>query len=444
MYRRFLLKGAAAAVIVPFVDGLSAWAQELSPLASAARDAWIFGLAIVENAASRQEYLDGGAAPNKLLHMRGLTTPKNQFVTTPNNDTLYSRVWLNLSAGSVRVTVPPTGDRYVSVAFMDMYTNNFAVIGTRTTGNDGGTFTVVGPDAATDDPLAIRAPTPWVWMLIRLLVDGDRDVPAANAIQNRFAVSGPRAPAPARKYAARNASWEAYFEAVQALLMENPPRVTDDRFFDQVRPLGLGPRGGFDAQRFSNAQKAEITKGVEAARTTLKMARRQGRVVDGWVYPKADLGDFGQDYLYRAQVALGGLAALPRAEAMYMRPLGANGRIPFDSAREWMLRLPADRMPPVDSFWSLTMYQATDDGQFFFFDNPIDRYAIGDRTPGLQRDTDGSVSIWMTRTDPGSTLKSNWLPTPMTGNFGVVFRAYLPRAELLDGAYALPALKALS
>jgi len=442
MDRRTLIKltGAAAAV-APFARFSPAWAQALSPLSAAARDAWIYGLPLIENARTRKEVMDGGTAPNALLHMRGFTTPKNQFVTTPNNDTLYSRSWLNLSDGPVRVTLPKTGTRYLSVAFMDMYTNNFAVIGTRTTGGDGGTFTIVGPEQATDDRLAIRSPTPWVWMLIRLLADGEGDLPAANRLLDGFRVEGPRAAAPKRTYATRDAPWDAYFSSVQALIVENPPRATDDRLFDAVAPLGLGARGGFDARRFSPAQAREIEAGIAAAKVMMRSARRQGALVDGWIYPKANLGDFGQDYFYRAQVALGGLAALPRVEAMYMRPLGPDGRIPFDSAQSWVLSLPANGMPPVDSFWSLTMYQARPDGQFFFFDNPINRYAIGDRTPGLRRSADGGLDIWMTRTDPGPARRANWLPTPPSGDFGVVFRAYLPKAELLDGQYHLPSLR---
>ena len=438
MDRRMLLKGAAA---LPIVAALPIRAQALSPLATAARDAYIYGLALVENAGTRNEVMASGTAPNRLLHMRGLTTPKNQFVTTPNNDTLYSRSWLDLSRGPVRVTLPATGKRYFSVAFMDMYANNFAILGTRTTGGDGGTFTIVGPRDATDDPLAIRSPTPWVWMLARTLVDGDADLAAANRVQDGIRVEGPAAPPPARRYAARDADWKSYFETVQALIVENPPPATDDRFFETAAALGLGPRGGFDAGRFGAAQAREIAAGIAAARTLLRTARRQGAVIDGWIYPKADLGDFGQDYLYRAQVALGGLGALTRVEAMYMRPLNAEGRIPFDSATPWVLRLPADRLPPVDAFWSLTMYRATADGQFYFFDNPIDRYAIGDRTPGLVRDAQGGLEIWMTREDPGAARRANWLPTPQQGPFGVVFRAYLPQASLLDGGYALPALQ---
>lgn len=440
MDRRDLLRTMSAVAIAAPLLSARAFAAELSPLSIAARDAWIFGLPLIENARTRHEVMSAGTKPNTLLHMRVLTTPKNQFVVTPNNDTLYSRAWIDLKKGPVRVTLPRTAERYLSVAFMDMYSNNFAILGTRTTGGDGGTFTVVGPDHATSDPLAIRSPTRWTWMLVRLLIDGDADLSVAHALQDQFRVEGPAAQVPARHYSERSASWSEYFQSVQELMVENKLRATDDRLLDTIAPLGISAFGGFDARRFTPAQVADIELGVSAAKEMLATTRRQGPVVDGWVYPKANLGDFGQDYFYRAQVAVAGLAALPRAEAMYMRPLNSDGRILFDSTRNWILELPADKLPPVNGFWSLSMYKATPDGGFYFFDNPIDRYAIGDRTPGLNRDAEGGMSIWINRTDPGPARRANWLPSPSDGPFGLVFRAYLPKDALLDGEFHLPRL----
>jgi hypothetical protein len=442
MNRREILKTAVtAALLSPFARAAAASAQSLSPLATAARDAWLFGLALIENAGSRAELLRSGTPPNRLVHARRLTTPQTQFVTTPNNDTLYSRAWINLNAGPVRLTVPKTGDRYMSVALMDMYTNNFAILGTRTTGGDGGTFTLVGPSHATNDPLAIRSPTPWVWMLVRVLIDGDADLPAATAIQDGFFLQAPGAPAPSQSYAKRTASWQDYFASVQALINENPPRATDDALLDRIAPLGIRVGGRFDPQRFTAAQDAEIEAGVAAAKAAMRSTRRQGRVVNGWIYPKSTLGDYGQDYFYRAQVSVAGLAALPPVEAMYMRPVNESGGMAFDSATSWRLSLPGNAQPPVDSFWSLTMYRMTPEGQFYFFDNPINRYAIGDRTPGLVRGADGSLDIWMSRQRPSGARAANWLPTPQEGPFGVVFRAYLPQAAFLDGEYSLPPLQ---
>jgi hypothetical protein len=438
MNRRELLKAfAAASVLGPYSRLVNASASDLR---AAAREAWLYGLPLIESANARAVVL-AGTPPNALFHLRAPTTPRTQRITTPNNDTLNSRSWINLANGPVTLTIPPTGKRYLSVALMDMYTNNFAVLGTRTTGPNGGRFTLVGPNHATDDPLAIRSPTPWMWVLLRLLVDGKDDLPRAHAIQDKYVIEGPRASLPARTYATRSAPWSEYFESMQALLIENPPPATDSALLERIAPLGIRVGGGFDAKRFSAAQAAEIAAGVADAKAAVIATRRQGPVVNGWIYPKPNLGDFGQDYVYRAQVALGGLAALPVTEAMYMRPIGSTGTMSFDSAKAWSLTLPGNALPPVDAFWSLTMYEATPDGQFYLFDNPADRYSIGDRTPGLVRASDGSIEIWISRKDPGGARSANWLPAPPSRPFGLVFRTYLPRAELLDGDYRLPPLQ---
>jgi hypothetical protein len=161
----------------------------------------------------------------------------------------------------------------------------------------------------------------------------------------------------------------------------------------------------------------------------------KGRQVftDGWAYPRANLGDYGQDYIYRAMVALWGLGALPVAEAMYMKAEGDDGTGLFTGDGLYRLSLPADL--PLDGFWSLSMYEATPDGQFFFTDNPIKRYAIGDRTAGLKREADGSLNLWIGRSDPGGDRSANWLPAPKAGPFALYLRTYLPRAELLNGQF---------
>src|SRR5262249_17454846 len=152
-------------------------------LEAAAFEAWIYGIMLIENAGARTTALQGGQV-NRLIHARELTTLKTQFVTTPNNDTLYSRAWIDLDGGPVTLDMPAAGDRYVSYAFMDMYGTNFAILGTRTTGGGARRVTLVGPKDKTADPMAIRSPTRWVWLLIRVLVDGEADLKAANAVQD--------------------------------------------------------------------------------------------------------------------------------------------------------------------------------------------------------------------------------------------------------------------
>lgn len=438
MKRRGLLVGCAAAATMGAIPARAAAAS----LQSAARDAWLFGLPLIEMAGARVAATKGVGA-NVMVHNPALTTVKTQSVTTPNNDTLYARAWIDLSQGPVTLTLPAAGSRYISVALMDMYSNNFAVLGTRTTGPQGGVFTLVGPGEAILSPRAIRSPTPWVWLLVRTLVDGEADLAAANAVQEGVRLKAPAVAAPA-VHANRNAGWAPYFSSVQALIFENPPSVTDLAWLQGFEPLGLKTSGGFDPTRFSPADVAQIEAGVVEAKGLLRSRRRPGPVADGWIYPKANLGEFGQDYLYRAQVAVAGLAALPPVEAMYMRALSPQGTPTFDSAQGYRLHFPADRLPPVHSFWSLTMYEATPDGQAFFTTNVINRYAIGDRSPGLVKGADGSLTLWLTRQDPGDAKRANWLPTPAEKPFTIVMRAYLPKEELLQGSYRLPPLERLA
>ena len=445
MKRRHFLQASALAALTA---NSPRWAsavmldQPLS-LEKATAEAWLYGLMLIENAQARARSLTNARA-NTLIHAYKLITPQSQSVTTPNNDTLYSRAWIDLAAGPVTLTMPDVGERYVSYAFMDMYGNNFAILGSRTTGGSGDRVTLVGPNASTSDRSVIdrsviRSPTRWVWLLVRLLVDDGDDVPAANALQNKMRLDGPKVSAPP-SYAKRSDSWPEYFASVQSLLLENPPPITDTAFFRRIAPLGLTPHGEFDAKRFSEADRKAIASGLTLARRQL-VGTRGSRVAGGWTYPKSSLGNYGQDYLYRAQVALAGLAALPPVEAMYMRPVAADGTNLLSSATPWRLHFDKIELPPVDAFWSLSMYRPTPDGQFYFFDNPIARYAIGDRTKGLKYNADGSLDIWIARDDPGTERRSNWLPAPPDEKFAVFFRAYMPRTEMLDGNYLLPAME---
>lgn len=410
-----------------------------SALRAAAREAWLYGLPLIEIARLRAASRSADSQPqvNHIALRTQLSGPEARTVTTPNNDTIYASANLDLSRGGATLILPKSGKRYVSVQLMDAFTNTFAILGTRTTGGDGGRFQIVGPGGSAP-PGAIRSPTPWVWMIVRILADGPEDLAAAGQIQAELKLEAPVVVAPT-PFALRDAPWPAYFTSVQALLRENPPPATDGAFFERVRPLGLMPSRGFDAARFSASEAAEIEAGVADARALIG-ARRPLHNEGGWTYPPANLGVYGQDYLTRAAVALTGLGALTREEAMYMRAVAPNGGPIFDSDQAWRLTFPAERLPPVDAFWSLSMYEATSEGQLYFTRNPINRYSIGDRTRGLQRNADGSLDLWISRADPGEARRANWLPAPASGPYAMHLRAYLPRPELLNGAYHLPAL----
>jgi hypothetical protein len=431
--RRELLAAVTAIGMIPAARALAA----AGDLKSAAREAWLYGLPLIEMAATRAKAAALGA--NRFVHTRELAGPKSRAVTAPNNDTLYSSAWLDLTKGPVTLSVPLTGDRYISIAGMSMYTDNDFVLGTRASGGAGGHYTIVGPGQAGSGPNVVRLATPHGWLLARVLVDGPDDLPAVRKVQDALTLSGPAGLTPPPAYATRRSPPMEYFASVAELLKSDPPPATDGALFANLTPLGLTATGAFDPKRFDAAAVAEIEAGVAEARMAL-MAVRPGGVVDGWSYPRSTLGFYNQDYRFRAAVALAGLAALPPAEAMYLQPATPGKGRMIDGAGPWKLHFPAGKLPAVNGFWSLTMYEATPDGQFFLVENPIGRYSIGDRTPGLKTNADGSLTIWIARSDPGGEKSANWLPAPAAGAFSLSLRAYLPKEDLRDGRYRLPPL----
>ena len=427
MHRRELLALAGALGLAPSL-ARAAVQEKQGGDATAARDAYLYALPLIEMATTRARLFKApGAAINRLSHTRVLSDHTARWVTTPNNDTLYSSAFLDLSKGAATLTIPPMGKRYYSVAVMDMFTNNNVVLGTRTIGGEGGTFTLVGPGQASTGPNPVRIATPHAWMLIRILTDGGEDLAATHKAQDGFVLKGPVG-GPIAAYAARDAKPADYFATARALLASDPAPPTDLKILRRTASfLGAGP---YD--------DATAAAGVDQARMITIFAKGRQVFTGGWSYPRPNLGDYGQDYLYRAIVALQGLGALPVAEAVYLKAAGDDGAGSFTGDGPYRLSLPAQL--PLDGFWSLSMYEATADGQFFFTDNPLKRYAIGDRTPGLKRNGDGTLDLWIGRADPGGDKTANWLPAPKSGPFAMYLRAYLPKAELLDGRFRVPAV----
>ena len=432
MERRSLLKGGAMALgglaLAPRAFGAA------PSLAEVAREAWLYTVPLVEVAKVRERILRKRAA-NGFVHNRNLTTVASQRVTSPNNDTLYSHGVLDLRAGAVALRLPPTGNRYLSVQLVDMYSNNLAVLGTRATGRDGGHFLVAGPTGAAP-ATAIRAPSDWVFVLARTLIDDEADLAAAHAVQDGLVIEGASGPPPTMAVPARDARWADYFGQVGGLIAESPPPPTDDALLARIAPIGLS-RSGFRPPAFSADEMAQIETGLKAARAYAAQPQLGSRVVDGWAYPAWNLGRFEQDYGFRAQIAVSGLFALPLDEALYTRSVGdaPDGLFHGDA---YHVHFAAEAMPPVDAFWSMTLYEATPEGQFFFTPNAIDRFAIGSRTPDLLRNPDGSLDIWISRAAPSPQRRNNWLPAPLDKPFILSMRAFLPRASLLNGSYHFP------
>ena len=376
-------------------------------------------------------------AVNLVLPRLTLADATSREVTTPNNDTLYGSTWLDLAAGPVILTVPSLPGRYNSAALMSLTTDNTAILGTRT-GGQGGRYALVGTGytgTAPEGTTLVRSATNDAWLLIRVLVNGPKDVENAGKALGGFTIDLPEgrgipvptiAPAPAKPTAAQ------FVAAVgEALTRSADAPALTARFAPHA---GLGIGTGWDA--LSPAQKSLWTKSLPALMAELKPGLASASdLVTGWSYSHQGIGDVGADDNLRAYIALGGLGALPRTEAMYLTATTDASGAPLTGSKAYTVTLPP-RLP-VGAFWSLTMYAQEPDGRQFFVPNALNRFAIGDRSPEMRANRDGSFDIFIQPTSPSGERVVNWLPAPK-GKFIIVFRAYLPKAELLDGSFRLP------
>lgn len=422
-------------------------------LAVALRQAFEYAFPLVAMGQLRACALGTGLTPgtHRLYdwhHARKLCGPDDRWVTTPNADTLYSSLWLDLSEGPVTLSVPDTQGRYYSLAFLDMATNNFAMAGRRTTGTRAGSFVLVGPDweqALPPNMRVIRAPGNDVLVLSRILVNGESDLPTVTALQDQYKVEPPGAATtpPAWQHLPPTGDGpQAFVDMANLMLGRNPPSRYEAGLLKHFAEVGIAG---------ANCRWETLPSRVQAQWTDhwsglLAALRREAAGADatfnGWRYSKECLGNFGTDYAHRARVALRGLLALEPVEASYPSTgVDHNGQ-PLSGAHRYCLRLSPVTLP-VNAFWSLSMYQREPDGRSFFTSNPIGRYTIGDRTPGLSQDKDGTVQVLIQHdmpTDPAQ--RANWLPAP-AGEFRLVLRAYEPKAELRDGRVRLPAVRRL-
>lgn len=410
------------------------------------RRAFLYGYGVYEfartalGAGVRQGY-----RPNMLMRRRTLSDHTHRIVTAPNNDTLYASAFLELSAGPVEVTAPEAPDRYHSIAFMNAFTDNFAYLGTRATGGRAGRWWVVGPDWRGRAPGGvglIRSDTNDVWMLGRTLVAGPEDLEAANAVQDGINLIIPPERGPARPILARPAiepTGALFLDTVNEMLGRSRRPVGQARRAHAFRRVGLRASATGAFTTLSATQQATWGQQIPAILSELRANADAGsRIVNGWRLPPPGVGNFGDNDLLRSTIALWGLAALTIEEATYFRCAQDAAGNRLDGSRAYRFTTPASGVP-VDAFWSLSMYEETPDGRFFFVENPIRRYAVGDRTRGLVRNTDGSLTFLLQADQPTGPLAANWLPAPR-GPFMTSFRAYLPQAEMRAGRWTPPPL----
>jgi len=381
---------------------------------------------------------------NHLVHSRELLGPRHRQVVTPNNDTLYTNAWLDLSEGPLWLEVPDTAGRYYVLGLLDAYTNPFDSIGSRTTGTGKGRFLLHGPRWQGSVPAgatAIACPTDPVWVIGRFLVDGEADAREVHALQDAVRLSRLDGTAAPRTYdvgmqpGERAGDPVRFATVVNRMLRENPAPAADAAQLARFAPAGIGPDS--DASALTAAQ-CDALGGALAALEAELAAPVASDLGGGWFLPVEIRSSFGDRHEERAHVARNYIGALGVEEAMYLLADCDGDGHPLDGRLDYELVFPANGLPQVDAFWSLTMYRKQD---CMLVENDLQRYSIGDRSAGLRYGADGSLRILLgSRAPADAAMTANWLPAPDEA-FYVALRLYLPGEAHLDKRFIYPAIR---
>ena len=442
-------------------------------LVKLAAGAYIYGYPLVYSLNEQLNHANGVHPSGMPVNIPGFHTellgPETEFVS-PNNDTLYMNLEADVAQEPLVFHVPDTQDRYYVMQFVDAWSNNFAYIGRRATGTEEGLFLLAGPDWQGQVPegmTLVRAPTNVFHVVGRYAVDGEADVPNVIALQKQTWVTplsiyperpdnsgrqhGDRDFLPWNKDVPDELIWWEQFRSWSQLF---PPPAAEQEYLQTFAPLGVlakdSPYVDPDPQL-----AALLQAGQKAGQEFIVEAGKSGGgLVNGWTMtthlfdynldyfevgaidrPMWKIKERAKAYVMRAVAAQLGLWGNHAYEALYAIVWVDDRGEPLNGENRYVLHF--GEVPPADAFWSLTMYDAVD---FYLVANPINRYSIGDRTPGIQYNADGSLDIYLQLDSPGSDKESNWLPTP-AGAFRPTLRLYQPRPEALDGTWLPRAIK---
>ncbi len=425
-----------------------------SDLRALAEEAVIWGFPLVFFGLYLDAAVANGVSFNRFYMASRIADARSKAVG-PNIDTLNGRAWLDLDQGPQVIAVPDTADRYYTIQLQDMFMNSFAYVGRRTTGTRSGAFAITPPGWSGDLPegvIRIDAPTSKVLAFVRTLVAGPDDLPQARAINEDMSI-GPLASWPGGQLASPVADGAldafqpasrakgllphqevaqmgaGFFDRLAALLEQFPPSPDDAVQALRFAPLGIG------GARDPGVPEALLAEAVE---TGISRAVRsvQSWPENGWLR-RRNVEGVPRDPLIRAADNIFGPGTQVAEESVFWNlRLGPDGET-LSGERRYRMRFGPGELPPVDAFWSLTLY----DGNYFLFGNPLDRYGISDRTEGLRFDEDGALEICVQEDAPNGD--TNWLPSP-GGPFQLVFRTYQPREAILAGSYKLPPLEVIA
>ncbi len=467
--RRILFPIAVASVLAP--ASFAAWADPGDAVSAAAQvdretglavpgiaetkaiaeEGYVYGLPLVMNYAVQYEFFvdrDSGQfkAPFGQMHNEHrVFTYQDTAVVTPNSDTPYSAAGLDLRAEPMVVTVPAVDPkRYYSVQLIDWNTFNFGYIGSRATGHEAGSYLVAGPDWQGAIPPGIRevfrSSTQFAMALFRTQLFDAADMANVEKVQAGYRVqplsaflgqsAPPAAPAIDFPKIDQELAKTNFFDYLDFALQFAPPGPEEQAIRERLARIGIGPGKTFAFKELSLEHKAEIALGLKEGDEKVKRYLQDGiERINGWsiVSPFGDRAFYKGDWMLRAAAAAGGIYGNDAVEAVYpFTKTLASGEALDGSKHRYTLTFPAGQLPPVNAFWSVTMY----DGKTqLLIKNPIDRYLINSpMLPDMKKGEDGSLTLYIQKDSPGEDKESNWLPAP-NGPIYLVMRLYWPKTE---------------
>jgi hypothetical protein len=441
--------------------------QKVTPeeVRSIAKEAYIYGYPLVDNYRIMHAYFVDQNNPeykglfNQIKNIPKVYTPEDKAVQTPNSDTPYSMLAFDLRAEPVVLTVPPIEkERYYSIQLIDLYTANFDYIGSRTTGNNGGVFMVAGPNWDGEIPEGVTkvlySETELGLAVYRTQLFNPEDLDNVRKIQEGYKLLplseflGAPAPQPAAMIdfinpltpAAQKSSLDV-FNILNFTLQFCPVDSTESELMARFEKIGIKAGEKFDAEKLSPELKQAFSDGIADAWKEFddfqKTSILTGKVTSGDLF--GSRVEMKNNYLYRWAAAVFGIYGNSKNEAIYpMYKSDATG-MPLDgTSNSYTLHFNSDQFPPVNAFWSVTMYELPSS---LLVDNPINRYLINSpMLSGLKLDKDGGLTIFIQNQSPGKESESNWLPAPKAP-FMVVMRLYWPKEEALNGTWKNPPME---
>ena len=394
-----------------------------------------------------------GGPMNRFANVGAFPTADMRVVVRPNFDTLYSSGWLDLTKEPMIVSAPDTDGRYYLLPMLDMWTDVFASPGWRTTGTQAGNYLVTPPGwtgTVPDGMTQIRAPTPYVWIIGRTKTDGPADYDAVHKIQAGYKITplsqwGGEPTAPEvkidpsvdmktpPKIQVDTMPADKYFAYAAELLKLHPPHITDQPIIAQLKRIGFEVGKSFDLDKADPGVKKGFASAPEDAQKLMEWkVATLARIENGWSMNTDTMGVYGNYYLKRAIVTQLGLGANLPEDAIYPLNLADDTGKPLDGASNYVLHFDKGQTPPVNAFWSVTLY----DPQGFQVANPLNRFAVSSWMP-FKYSPDGSLDLYFQNESPGADKEANWLPAPK-GPYNLTMRLYAPKGEALTGKWNPP------